>query len=209
MRDVASERSNAIASQPGRRAPWPSSVGAGERSLFAPSDGRFAPAPPARPGRSRPLGGMVPYVGHCIVPVKANGLVRLPSFVRRNVNTEGPSIFLGLHASQTCLVGSSVQWWQQLTMACDDHRFEGGGQTPRAIPAPPPASRRLFGFCEEFWRPNEFVKLPSWARAVAGIGNAALFVGMGETFEIWSLEDALKSNDPNLVALAHSATKLQ
>lgn len=208
MRDVASERSQLVASQLGRMKPWPSSATAGDRSLFAPSDGRFAPAPPPRPARARPLGGMVPYVGHCIVPVKANGLVRLPSFVRRNVNSEGPSIFLGLHASQRCLVGSSVQWWQQLTMACDEHRFDEAGAA-REIPAPPPASRRLFGFCEEFWRPNEFVKLPSWARAVAGIANAALFVGMGETFEIWSLEDALKSNDPNLVALAHSATKLQ
>ncbi|MFL9839461.1 hypothetical protein ABS767_00675 [Sphingomonas sp. ST-64] len=208
MRNVASERSNAVSTQLGRMTPWPRQAVANDRSLFAPSDGRFAPAPPARPARARPLGGVVPYVGHCILPVKANGLVRLPAFVRRNVNNDGPSIFLGLHATLPCLVGSSVQWWQQLTMACDDHRFDGE-PAPREIPAPPPTSRRLFGFCEEFWRPNEFVKLPGWARAVAGIAHAALFVGMGETFEIWSLEDALKSNDPNLVALAHSATKLQ
>ena len=152
--------------------------------------------------------GAVPYAGHCIVPVKANGLVRLPSFVRRNVNSEGPSIFLGLHATQNCLVGSSVRWWQQLTANHGSHRAEGAeASSPREIPPPP--SRRLFGFCEEFWRPNEFVKLPSWARAVAGIANAALFVGMGETFEIWSIEDAMKSDDPHLVALVHSATKLQ
>lgn len=190
----------------GRAAPWPGA--GGERSLFAPRDGRFA-APPPRPARrEQPVGGFVPYAGHCILPVKANGLVRLPGFVRRNVTGEGPSIFLGLHATQTCLVGSSVQWWQQLTLACDPHRF-GEDRTRRDIPPPPAPSRRLFGFCEEFWRPNEFIKLPSWARAVAGIANAALFVGTGETFEIWSLEDAMKSDDPDLVALVHSATKLQ
>lgn len=209
MRDVASE-SVQMAPRGGRTAPWPVAGGAVSRSLFAPSDGRFAPAPPARPSRPRPLGGFVPYAGHCIVPVKANGLVRLPSFVRRNVTSDGPSIFLGLHASQNCLVGSSVQWWQQLTMSCDAHQLDGAERAARRdIPPPPAPSRRLFGFCEEFWRPNEFVKLPSWARAVAGIGNAALFVGTGETFEIWSIEDAMKSDDPHLVALVHSAAKLQ
>lgn len=209
MRSVASE-SVQTASVGGRTAPWPATGGASARSLFAPSDGRFAPAPSARPSRSRPVGGFVPYAGHCIVPVKTNGLVRLPSFVRRNVNSEGPSIFLGLHGAQNCLVGSSVQWWQQLTMRCDNHASQGADAAPhRDIPPPPAPSRRLFGFCEEFWRPNEFVKLPSWARAVAGIANAALFVGTGETFEIWSIEDAMKSDDPHLVALVHSATKLQ
>lgn len=194
----------------GRSAPWPAPAAPRERSLFAPADGRFAPPAAARPMRPRPVGGFVPYAGHCIVPVKGNGLVRLPGFVRRNVNSDGPSIFLGLHATQNCLVGSSVQWWQQLTLACDSHQFEAAGATPRRdIPPPPAPSRRLFGFCEEFWRPNEFVKLPSWARAVAGIANAALFVGTGETFEIWSLEDAMRSDDPHLVALVHSATKLQ
>ena len=207
MRSVASE-SVQTAPNGGRVAPWSPSSAARGRSLFAPSDGRFAPAPPARPARA--LGGFVPYAGHCIVPVKANGLVRLPSFVRRNVNSEGPSIFLGLHGSQNCLVGSSVQWWQQLTAASDAQRVEGAeAASRRDIPPPPAPSRRLFGFCEEFWRPNEFVKLPSWARAVAGIANAALFVGVGETFEIWSIEDAMKSDDADLVALVHSATKLQ
>lgn len=207
MRSVASE-SVQTAPMSGRASPWSPTSSASGRSLFAPTDGRFAPAPPARP--SRPLGGFVPYAGHCIVPVKTNGLVRLPSFVRRNVSSEGPSIFLGLHASQNCLVGSSVRWWQQLTMRCDSHSFNGADPAERRdIPPPPAPSRRLFGFCEEFWRPNEFVKLPSWARAVAGIANAALFVGAGETFEIWSIEDAMKSDDPDLVALVHSATKLQ
>lgn len=207
MRSVASE-SVQTAPMSGRASPWSPTSSVSGRSLFAPADGRFAPAPPARP--SRPLGGFVPYAGHCIVPVKTNGLVRLPSFVRRNVSSEGPSIFLGLHAAQNCLVGSSVRWWQQLTMRCDSHSFNGADPAERRdIPPPPAPSRRLFGFCEEFWRPNEFVKLPSWARAVAGIANAALFVGAGETFEIWSIEDAMKSDDPDLVALVHSATKLQ
>ncbi|WP_439571621.1 hypothetical protein [Sphingomonas sp.] len=206
MRSVVSEDVR-TASSGGRASPWSPSAASG-RSLFAPTDGRFAPTPPTRP--ARPLGGFVPYAGHCIVPVKTNGLVRLPSFVRRNVSSEGPSIFLGLHASQNCLVGSSVRWWQQLTMRCDDHRLEAAETAGRRdIPPPPAPSRRLFGFCEEFWRPNEFVKLPSWARAVAGIANAALFVGAGETFEIWSIEDAMKSDDADLVALVHSATKLQ
>ena len=206
MRSVVSE-SVQTAPEKGRAAPWPATSGVTGRSLFAPRDGRFAPSAPARP---RMFGGFVPYAGHCIVPVKANGLVRLPSFVRRNVNSEGPSIFLGLHGSQNCLVGSSVQWWQQLTAASDAQRREAADATSRRdIPPPPAPSRRLFGFCEEFWRPNEFVKLPSWARAVAGIANAALFVGAGETFEIWSIEDAMKSDDADLVALVHSATKLQ
>lgn len=206
MRSVMSE-SVQTAPETGRAAPWPTTTGVTGRSLFAPRDGRFAPPASARP---RMFGGFVPYAGHCIVPVKANGLVRLPSFVRRNVNSEGPSIFLGLHGSQNCLVGSSVQWWQQLTAASDAQRREAADAAARRdIPPPPAPSRRLFGFCEEFWRPNEFVKLPSWARAVAGIANAALFVGAGETFEIWSIEDAMKSDDADLVALVHSATKLQ
>lgn len=204
MRSVVSEDVR-TASSGGRASPWSPSAASG-RSLFAPTDGRFAPAPPARP--ARPLGGFVPYAGHCIVPVKTNGLVRLPSFVRRNVSSEGPSIFLGLHGTHNCLVGSSVQWWQQLTMKSERPGL-GSADSRRDIPPPPAPSRRLFGFCEEFWRPNEFVKLPSWARAVAGIANAALFVGAGETFEIWSIEDAMKSDDADLVALVHSATKLQ
>ncbi len=136
MRSVASEGVQ-TAPMGGRASPWSPSSAAIGRSLFAPTDGRFAPAPQARP--SRPLGGFVPYAGHCIVPVKTNGLVRLPSFVRRNVSSEGPSIFLGLHASQNCLVGSSVRWWQQLTMSCDSHRLDGADAAERRDIPPPPA----------------------------------------------------------------------
>lgn len=189
--------------------PWPAAP-----ATRAPS-GSFSNAitkilPPRRPEgfeRAVPLGGAAPYVGHCIVKVKQSGSVRLPWFVRRNSDVKGTGLFVGMHGDNNCLIGSSLLWWQRLTLRFDTHRF-----TPAERPddAPPPAAaRRRFGFCQEYYRPDEFIRLPSWGRMVAGIHDTALFVGTGETFEIWSIEEALNSTDRTLMALAHSAMQAE
>ncbi|MEG3181281.1 hypothetical protein [Sphingomonas sp. LT1P40] len=170
---------------------------------LASTDGSFTGS---RILREKPLGGPVPFAGHALETVKSGGLVKLPWFVRRNFSSQDTSLFLGMHATSNCLIGSSTSWWQQLTLSVDPHRFNPSDGIKPAAPLP---VRRLFGFCEEFYRPLGAVKLPSWARAIAMIDKRALFVGTGETFEIWALEEALKSSDVNLVALAHAAMKLQ
>ena len=103
-----------------------------------------------------------------------------------------------------------------LTVREDSPPFRSADKRTRFTPAerpedtpPPAAARRRFGFCQEYYRPEEFIRLPSWGRMIAGIHDTALFVGTGETFEIWSLEEALNSNDRTLMALAHSALQGQ
>jgi DNA-binding transcriptional regulator/RsmH inhibitor MraZ len=66
-------------------------------------------------------------------------------------------------------------------------------------------ARRVFGFCDEVMRPFEDIRLSDWARATAGITTTALFVGAGDSVELWSPENATSSGDDNLVALARSA----
>ncbi|MBW4331587.1 hypothetical protein KY084_11980 [Stakelama sp. CBK3Z-3] len=152
---------------------------------------------------SVPLGGAAPYVGHCLARVKSNGTVRLPWFVRRNSDVKGTGLFLGMHGDNNCLIGSSLLWWQRLTLTLDTHRFL---PSERPVDAPPPkTARRLFGFCEEFHRPDGFVTLPGWGRTITGIRETALFVGTGETFEVWAIEEAMDSPDETLRALARSA----
>lgn len=147
---------------------------------------------------------VMPYAGHCLTPVRRQGQVALPAFVRRNLDFGGPGLFIGLHRSGNCLVGASSSWWQGLASAQRDASPASPGATGEAIEA----DRRTFGFCAEYYRPDRTITLPDWARAIALITDEALFVGTGTTFELWSPAEVARSGDTALSALLHSARKL-
>lgn len=149
---------------------------------------------------------LMPFVGHAIAPVRASGVVRLPEFVRRTLVARASRSYLGLHETDACLVGFGQAWHERITSELGRRqldRLEGGAVKGSDY------ARRVFGFCEEVWWPCESIRLSEWARAVASIGDTALFIGAGETFEIWSPDEAVASGQEALVALARSGAKFR
>lgn len=167
---------------------------------------KAAPAPLERALDSVALGNAKPFLGHAVVPVKANGNIKLPAFASRVVVLRNLHIFLGLHETDACLVGFDQRWHERVTGELCRRHLAGLDGDPTNKDG---YARRIFGFCAEVWRPHEGIRLSEWARAIAGITDTALFVGTGETFEIWSPDEASRSGDRNLVALARSATKFR
>jgi DNA-binding transcriptional regulator/RsmH inhibitor MraZ len=168
------------------------------RALNAANDTHAA----ALPSSSR----AAPFVGHAILPVKRGGNIRLPDFVRRTLVARRSPIFLGLHEADSCLVGFTQSWHERITGELSRRHSEdlrGSIGDDRSY------ARRVFGFCEQIWHAGGSIRLSDWAMATAGISETALVVGIGETFEIWSPEEAQLSSDKTLVALAHSAIKFR
>lgn len=166
----------------------------------------FARSEPPGPTGTASSARIMPFVGHAIAPVRASGLVRLPEFVRRTLVARASRSYLGLHETDACLVGFGQAWHERVTSELGRRqldRLDGGALKGSSY------ARRVFGFCEEVWWPCESIRLSEWARAVASIGDTALFIGAGETFEIWSPDEAVASGQEALVALARSGAKFR
>lgn len=141
----------------------------------------------------------MPYIGHCVVPVDSDGSMRLPRFVRRNLERTGTRLFVGIHETSACLIGSTICWGKRISDT------QGRDPQETALASPGADTLRLFGLCDEYCRPDGAIRLPSAARALAGIEDEALVVGAGRSFEIWALEAALQSSDPVIAALGRGA----
>ncbi len=62
--------------------------------------------------------------------------------------------------------------------------------------------RRTFGLAERMGRSEAKLRIPAAMRHLGRIGSLALFVGAGDSFEIWNPELALQSEDEQFRDLA-------
>ena len=142
--------------------------------------------------------------GSALNAVDAKGRLSVPAFIRSMIERRSPEklIVLGKHEADSCLVGYDANY--KGTVLTDVNRRklrdEEHGVDPRAHHS---RNRRAFGLTESCaWDSSGRIILPPMMRRVGRIEDLVLFIGTGETFELWNPQLALDSGDPDLAELA-------
>jgi MraZ protein len=127
------------------------------------------------------------FKGHMLNAIDAKGRVSVPASLRATIekNSEGRLLTLAVHPQDPCLIGYDRGWSALL-----HDRLEREENRERDAGRPfdyHNSNRRAFGLAEEvpYDSSGRFI-LPSFLRKKAGLEDLALFVGTGNTFEIWN-----------------------
>ena len=135
--------------------------------------------------------------------VGADGTVPLPSFIADALNgAAGRRLIVGAHENDPCLTAYTPAHRRVLLADIERRRLRDeaaglatGDHHQRA--------RRAFGFVEEAGVDGDgCLALPALMRRKGGIGGSVLFVGTGESFEIWDPQTALAAGDETLREIA-------
>ncbi len=141
------------------------------------------------------------YQGYGLQGVDEKGRVSIPAALRAVVEGNSPSkegkdartVIIAAHETEQCLVGYDALYTQQLQREV----------LARAAAAPDPtaprnwtANRLNFGMSEPlpFDASGRFV-LQGYPKAHAQIGKFALFIGLGDVFEIWNPQTLVDAPD--------------
>lgn len=139
------------------------------------------------------------FLGNALCAVAASGKLVLPLFARGGFTTSS-TIMVGVHETDNCLVGYRREHAETLAADCLRRRLAEEAALSIAHHS---RARRIFGFVQECpCSGRGELKLPPMMRRRTRIGDTALIVGAGETFEIWNPQLALESADPELAELA-------
>ena len=141
--------------------------------------------------------------------VDASGRLRLPAFVQSTLSrrTAGRTLLVGSHESDPCLIAYEPAFAAHILADVERRRIAELAAAPHLHHK---RARRAFGLVEPVEAEGGFIVLPALARRRAGIGDCALVIGTGGTFEIWDAAVALDKGDADLRELAafYLATKL-
>ena len=143
-----------------------------------------------------------PFIGNAYCALDAMGRMTLPGFVRCALarRSDARIIFVGRHDVDRCLISYDRGFALGLS---EDIRRRRLAEEERAPEMHHARARRAFGFVDELLLDTRGkVILPPLLRRVAGLERAALVVGAGGTFEIWSPEIALESADRAIAEIA-------
>lgn len=144
------------------------------------------------------------FCGSAIGKVSAAGRVRLPSFVRAGMErgSRGRALLFGAHEQDRCLTGCDVAHAPALHADIERRRFrdEDNGAPPEDHFA---RLRRAFGYAEETQIDEKGnMILPAMMRRRGEIGDLALFVGTGSSFEVWNPRIARETGSQDIRELA-------
>ena len=144
------------------------------------------------------------FSGSGLSAVDAAGRTRLPDFVRNVLIGRGDKnrVVIGVHEKDDCLVGFDPDYAATLHRELERRRLAGesAGEPQEAHHA---RARRLFGLASDATlERDDTIVLPELPRRRGRIGNLALFVGTGGTFEIWDPAMACDAGGGDLRALA-------
>jgi MraZ protein len=142
--------------------------------------------------------------GSALNAVDAKGRLSVPAFIRAMIERRSPEklIVLGKHEAEACLIGYDANY--KGTVLADVNRRKLRDEEHNVdLRAHHARNRRAFGLTESCaWDSSGRIILPPMMRRVGGIEDLVLFVGAGETFELWNPQRALDSGDPDLAELA-------
>ena len=144
------------------------------------------------------------FSGHALRTVGADGSVELPAFVLSALarRTQSRRIFFAPHESDPCLTGQDEG--HALILYAEEERRrrreEDLGLDPQDYHR---RVRRTFGAAEAAaYDSHGRIVLPEAVRRRAQLGDQALIVGTGGSFEIWNPDIARASGDDELEQLA-------
>jgi MraZ protein len=142
------------------------------------------------------------FLGSAICAVDAGGRITLPEGFRETIARRGDdgAIVIGTHESDPCLTVYDRNFAQALLFDSERRRIADEGGAPEAHHA---RARRICGFVEETGcGADGVVAISPILRRRAHIGDRALIVAAGESFEIWDPGYALEHGDRSLRKLA-------
>ncbi len=134
------------------------------------------------------------FTGKWLNAVDAKGRVSVPASLRKIVTARTPdakTLMLARHERDQCVAGFDRSY---VALAYQDLRSRQESDIAAGRPTEGRFSRsgNLFGSMEEIAIDGSGrIILPPGLRRRAAITDSALFIGVGETFEIWSPEIAL------------------
>lgn len=127
------------------------------------------------------------FTGHALNAIDAKGRVAIPSGLRQavEINGDGRNLIIAKHETDPCLIGYDRGWSALLHARLgrtEDRAADSGRDYDRFN-----ANRRAFGLVEDvpFDASGRFI-LPPMLRDRAQLGDLALFLGTGDTFEVWN-----------------------
>jgi MraZ protein len=127
------------------------------------------------------------FTGHALNAIDAKGRVAIPSGLRQAVeaNGDGRNLIIAKHETDPCLIGYDRGWSELLharLSRSEDRAADSGRNYDRHN-----ANRRAFGLVEDvpFDASGRFI-LPPMLRDRAQLTDLALFLGAGDTFEVWN-----------------------
>lgn len=144
------------------------------------------------------------FGGRAMTSVDHDGRMVLPVFVTEVLERRGSArtICFGVHERDSCLRAYDESYHRALFAEIERHRLsdEAAGRTAADHHS---RLRRAFGFVEQgAILEDNSILLPPLLRRKAMIKRAALVVGVGGSFEIWSPRVARDAADPLVRELA-------
>ena len=141
------------------------------------------------------------FHGSALCEVAQDGTVTIPGFLAETLG-EGPAeLLLSKHDADACLVGYSRDHLETLSTRAEARRLadEARGDDARNHYR---RMRRTFGVVEKLPRAGAILTIPAAMRHLGKIETLALFVGAGDSFEIWNPDLAVQSEDAQFRDLA-------
>lgn len=141
------------------------------------------------------------FLGSELCEVGEDGSVTIPGFLGEALAAETAELLVSKHAADGCLVGYGQDYLEQLSARAEARRIadESRGEDARNHYR---RMRRTFGIVEKMPRTGATMKIPAAMRHMGKIGALALFVGAGDSFEIWNPDLAIASDDEQFRDLA-------
>lgn len=141
------------------------------------------------------------FLGSALCEVGQDGSVTIPGFLSDALTGETAELLVSKHAADGCLVGYGHEHLQQLSARAEARRLadESRGEDARNHYR---RMRRTFGIVEKMTRTGATITIPAAMRHLGKIGTLALFVGAGDSFEIWNPDLAIESEDEQFRDLA-------
>lgn len=149
------------------------------------------------------------YHGSELCEVDADGHVAIPAFLEAALPADtGAEIIVARHQGEPCLTGYDRTHFSALAERAERRRLaeEARGEEARAHYR---RMRSTFGLSERVRRDAKGMHIPAAMRHLGRIEDLALFVGAGDSFEIWNPALALESDDEQFRALAEFRLRMR
>lgn len=149
------------------------------------------------------------YHGSELCEVDGDGNVVIPAFIEDTLASEaGAGIIIARHQADSCLIGYGRSHLATLADRAEHRRLadEDRGEEARSHYH---RMRSTFGLSERMDRVGKGLRIPAAMRHLGRIDDLALFVGTGDSFEIWNPLLALESDDEHFRALAEFRLRMR
>ncbi|HEX8300148.1 hypothetical protein [Sphingomonas sp.] len=141
------------------------------------------------------------FLGIQLCEVDANGGVPIPAFLNEALSDESADWLLAKHETDACLIGYGHEHLATLAERNERRRLAGEAQGEDAR-AHYHRMRRTFALTDRLPHDSARLTISPAMRHLGKIGSRALFVGAGDSFEIWNPEIAMQCGDEQFRDLA-------